>query len=150
MAFGEKKSFFGRLKEGLTKTKDNMVGKIEDVIFQRPEIDEDMMEELEETLILSDIGMETTGKIIDRLRRDIKAEKLDTPEKVMKQIKKIIYPYLIEQKWNSIRHKRQAIKQSLAEGTPTTSEKVLKLGQDITSLGRQAFRLQSEYESFRA
>ena len=90
MAFGEKKSFFGRLKEGLTKTKDNMVGKIEDVIFQRPEIDEDMMEELEETLILSDIGMETTGKIIDRLRRDIKAEKLDTPEKVMKQIKKII------------------------------------------------------------
>ena len=34
MAFGEKKSFFGRLKEGLTKTKDNMVGKIEDVIFQ--------------------------------------------------------------------------------------------------------------------
>ena len=90
MAFGEKKSFFGRLKEGLTKTKDNMVGKIEDVIFQRPEIDEDMMEELEETLILSDIGMETTGKIIDRLRRDIKAEKLDTPEKVMEQIKKII------------------------------------------------------------
>ena len=37
-----------------------MVGKIEDAIFQRPEIDEDMMEELEETLILSDIGMETT------------------------------------------------------------------------------------------
>ena len=68
----------------------------------------------------------------------------------MKQIKKIIYPYLIEQKWNSIRHKRQAIKVSLAEGTPTTSEKMLKLGQDITSLGRQAFRLQSEYESFRA
>ena len=68
----------------------------------------------------------------------------------MKQIKKIIYPYLIEQKWNSIRHKRQAIKASLAEGTPTTSDKVLKLGQDITSLGRQAFRLQSEYESFRA
>ena len=53
MAFGEKKSFFGRLKEGLTRTKNNMVEKIEDVIFQRPEIDEEMMEELEETLILS-------------------------------------------------------------------------------------------------
>ena len=89
MAFGEKKSFFGRLKEGLTKTKDNMVGKIEDVIFQRPTIDEEMMEELEETLILSDIGMETTLKIIDRLRKDIKTEKLDTPEKVMEQIKKL-------------------------------------------------------------
>ena len=90
MAFGEKKSFFGRLKEGLARTKNNMVEKIEDVIFQRPEIDEEMMEELEETLILSDIGMETTGKIIDRLRRDIKTEKLDTPDKVMEQIKKII------------------------------------------------------------
>ncbi len=90
MAFGEKKSFFGRLKEGLTRTKNNMVEKIEDVIFQRPEIDEEMMEELEETLILSDIGMETTGKIIERLRRDIKTEKLDTPDKVMEQIKKII------------------------------------------------------------
>lgn len=90
MAFGEKKSFFGRLKEGLTKTKDNMVGKIEDVIFQRPEIDEEMIEELEETLILSDIGMETTEKIIEQLRKDIKTEKLDTPEKVMEQIKKII------------------------------------------------------------
>lgn len=90
MAFGEKKSFFGRLKEGLTKTKDNMVGKIEDVIFQRPEIDEEMIEELEETLILSDIGMETTEKIIEQLRKDIKTEKLDTPEKVMEQIKMII------------------------------------------------------------
>ena len=90
MAFGEKKSFFGRLKEGLTRTKNNMVEKIEDVIIQRPEIDEEMMEELEETLIISDIGMETTGKIIERLRRDIKTEKLDTPDKVMEQIKKII------------------------------------------------------------
>ena len=90
MAFGEKKSFFGRLKEGLTRTKNNMVEKIEDVIFQRPEIDEEMMEELEETLILSDIGMETKEKIIGRLRRDIKTEKIDTPEGVMEQIKKII------------------------------------------------------------
>ena len=65
MAFGEKKSFFTRLKEGLTKTKDEMVSKIEDVIFQRPAIDEDMLEELEEALILSDIGMDTTEKIIE-------------------------------------------------------------------------------------
>ncbi len=90
MALKEKKSFFSRLKEGLTKTKDNMVGKIEDVIFQRPQIDEDMMEELEETLILSDIGMDTTLKIVGQLRSDIKTERLDTPEKVMAQIKKII------------------------------------------------------------
>ena len=90
MAFGEKKSFFTRLKEGLTKTKDEMVSKIEDVIFQRPAIDEDMLEELEEALILSDIGMDTTEKIIEQLRSDIKTEKLDTPEAVKAQIEKII------------------------------------------------------------
>ena len=90
MAFGEKKSFFTRLKEGLTKTKDEMVSKIEDVIFQRPAIDEDMLEELEEALILSDIGMDTTEKIIAQLRSDIKTEKLDTPEAVKAQIEKII------------------------------------------------------------
>lgn len=90
MAFGEKKSFFTRLKEGLTKTKDEMVSKIEDVIFQRPAIDEDMLEELEEALILSDIGMDTTEKIIAQLRSDIKTEKLNTPEAVKAQIEKII------------------------------------------------------------
>lgn len=90
MAFGEKKSFFTRLKEGLTKTKDEMVSKIEDVIFQRPAIDEDMLEELEEALILSDIGMDTTEKIISQLRSDIKTEKLATPEAVKAQIEKII------------------------------------------------------------
>ncbi|MCI8284965.1 MAG: signal recognition particle-docking protein FtsY [Firmicutes bacterium] len=90
MALGEKKSFFAKLKDGLTKTKDDMIGKIEDVIFQRPAIDEDMMEELEEALILSDIGMETTEKIIDRLREDIKKEKIGTPELVREQIKKIV------------------------------------------------------------
>ena len=90
MAFGEKKSFFTRLKEGLTKTKDEMVSKIEDVIFQGPAIDEDMLEELEEALILSDIGMDTTEKIIAQLRSDIKTEKLDTPEAVKAQIEKII------------------------------------------------------------
>lgn len=90
MALGEKKSFFKRLKEGLAKTKNDMVGKIEDVIFQRPAIDEDMLEELEEALILSDIGMDTTEKIIDQLRTDIKQEKLDTPEKVKAGIEKII------------------------------------------------------------
>ncbi len=90
MAFGEKKSFFTKLKEGLTKTKDEMVSKIEDVIFQRPAIDEDMLEELEEALILSDIGMDTTEKIISQLRSDIKTEKLATPEAVKSQIEKII------------------------------------------------------------
>lgn len=79
--FGEKKKkgFFGRLQE-----------KIEDVILQRPEIDEEMMEELEEVLITSDIGMDTTVKIIDQLREDIKKKNIRTPEGVKERIKEIV------------------------------------------------------------
>lgn len=98
MAFGDKKSFFTKLKEGLSKTKNDMVGKIEDVILRRPEIDEVFLEELEEALILSDIGMDTTQKIIDRLRVDIKQQKLATPEAVNEGIRSIITDILTEDK----------------------------------------------------
>ena len=79
MAFGMKKSFFGKLQE-----------KIEDVIFMRPEIDEDMMDELEEVLITSDIGMDTTMKIISKLREDIKKQNIRDAEGVKTQIKNIV------------------------------------------------------------
>lgn len=79
MAFGIKKSFFGRLQE-----------KIEDVIFMRPEIDEDMLEELEEVLITSDIGMDTTMKITAQLREDIKKMNIRDPEGVKARIKAIV------------------------------------------------------------
>lgn len=80
MAFEKKKKgFFGRLSE-----------RIGDVILARPTIDEDFLDELEEILITSDIGMETTMTIIERLRSDIKHEYLREPEQVKDQLKKII------------------------------------------------------------
>lgn len=102
MAFGEKKGFFARLKEGLTKTKDGMVSKIEDVIFQRPKIDEEMLEELEEALILSDIGMDTTDNIISRLRKDIKTEKLAEPQQVKDHIKQIVAELITREEGNKL------------------------------------------------
>lgn len=80
MAFEKKKKgFFGKLSE-----------KITDVVMGRPAIDEDLLDELEEVLITSDIGMETTMHIVERLREDIKTEKLAEPEQVVDQLKKII------------------------------------------------------------
>lgn len=73
------KSFFGRLQE-----------KIEDVILMRPEVDEEMMEELEEALITSDIGIDTALKIIGQLREDIKGLNIRDPEGVKAQIKAIV------------------------------------------------------------
>jgi fused signal recognition particle receptor len=60
-------SFFDRLKEGLTKTKQGFVGKVE-TIFKDRDVDEETLEELEETLILSDIGASGAREIIERLR----------------------------------------------------------------------------------
>ncbi|MCL1982554.1 MAG: signal recognition particle-docking protein FtsY [Clostridiales bacterium] len=80
MVFGEKKkSFFGRMSE-----------RIADALLARPTIDEEFMEELEEILITSDIGMGTTVKITERLRGDIKDLGIRDQEGVKNQLKKII------------------------------------------------------------
>ena len=77
--FKEKKSFFGRLSE-----------KISDTIMMRGEVDEDLMDELEEVLITSDIGMDTTMKIMDQLRDSIKKERITQPDKVTGSLQKIM------------------------------------------------------------
>ncbi len=77
--FKEKKSFFGRLSE-----------KISDVIMARGTVDEELMDELEEVLITSDIGMDTTMKIMEKLRAYVKGEYVSTPENVKKGLQKIM------------------------------------------------------------
>ena len=61
--------FFEKLKEGLKKTKDSFVSKVETLVNSFTKIDEDFFEELEETLILSDIGAETSADICDSAAR---------------------------------------------------------------------------------
>ena len=75
----EKKGFFSRLKEGLAKTRDNIVKSIDTLFYDASCIDEDFYEELEETLIMGDIGINATQQIIDKLRVEIKANLLTTP-----------------------------------------------------------------------
>lgn len=137
MAFGEKKSFFKRLREGLTKTKDDMIGKIEDVIFQRPEIDEEMLDELEEALILSDIGMDTAEKIIQQLRSDIKTEKLATPEDVRAHIKEIVSRLMTKEEGNALSEERPLV--ILMVGVNGSGK--------TTTMAKLAHRLQEEGKS---
>ncbi|MBQ8563249.1 MAG: signal recognition particle receptor subunit alpha, partial [Firmicutes bacterium] len=77
--FKEKKSFFGRLSE-----------KISDVIMMRAEVDEDLMDELEEILITSDIGMDTTMHIMEQLRAKIKNDNITSPDRVKEALKEIM------------------------------------------------------------
>ena len=67
-----KKGFFARLKEGLTKTRNNIVRGIDSVFSGFSAIDDDFYEELEEILIMGDIGVNATTEIISRLKAQIK------------------------------------------------------------------------------
>lgn len=87
----EKKGFFAKLKEGLSKTKKNLTEQIEGIIFQHRKIDDDFLDELEEILITSDMGVETTMDIIEYIKEETKKRKLeDTLE-----IKNVIKEYLV-------------------------------------------------------
>ena len=82
--------FFDKLKQGLSKTKDSINEKINDVFSNFRKVDEDFLEELEEALIMSDIGIETSTKIIDNLRTRIKKEKIEDEEQVKEALREEI------------------------------------------------------------
>ena len=73
--------FFNRLKEGLTKTRNNIVNGIDSVFSGFSTIDENFYEELEEILIMGDIGVNATEKILDRLRSQVKENHIKEPSK---------------------------------------------------------------------
>ncbi|MBN1552588.1 signal recognition particle-docking protein FtsY [bacterium] len=83
----EEDDFFTRLKKGLSKTKAGFIGRIEKILSGSKTINEDVLDELEETLILSDIGVETTRRIIDDLREKYKKAELSDPEEVKNHIR---------------------------------------------------------------
>lgn len=75
----EKKGFFGRLRDGLTKTRNNIVHGIDSVFGGFSNIDEDFYEELEEILIMGDIGVKATEEILDKLREQVKENHIKEP-----------------------------------------------------------------------
>lgn len=82
--------FFDKLKQGLNKTKESINEKINDVFSNFRKVDENFLEELEEALIMSDIGIETSTKIISNLRERIKKEKIEDEEQVKEALREEI------------------------------------------------------------
>lgn len=82
--------FFDKLKQGLGKTKENMEEKINNVFSSFRKVDENMLEELEEALIMSDIGMDTSLNIISKLRDRIKKENIQDKEQVKQALRDIM------------------------------------------------------------
>ena len=89
-------NLFNKLKEGLTKTRDGLTDKINEVLKLAITIDEELYEELEEILIISDVGMDTTVDIIERLRNKIRKEKINDPKEVKPALKEVIRDILLE------------------------------------------------------
>jgi fused signal recognition particle receptor len=85
-----KQGFFARLRKGLSKTSGKLVGGMESIFTGRKEIDEDLLEELEELFITSDVGVETTMKIIDNVRDELSRKALKNPEELKASLRQQI------------------------------------------------------------
>ena len=86
----EKKSFWKRVREGLSKTKNAIFGQIDDLLKNFVRIDEDLLEELEELLICADVGVSATEEIIEELRERIKDGRLKEKEQITETLREIL------------------------------------------------------------
>ncbi len=86
--------FFEKIKAGLKRTKDSIGEGLNGIFATFRKVDEDLLEELEELLILADVGFETTEKIIDALRNRAKKENIDSAEKLHKALEEILVEFM--------------------------------------------------------
>ena len=86
----EKVSLFERLKQGLSKAKQGITDKVDQVLKSYTKVDEELLEEIEEILITADVGVDTTMSIIDKLTDAIKTKKITDPQDVKGELKLII------------------------------------------------------------
>lgn len=82
--------FFGKIKEGLRKTKESMVKKMQKVVNSFTKIDDELFDQLEETMITSDMGVETSVQICEELRKRIKERGVTDPTLIMEMIQEIV------------------------------------------------------------
>ena len=83
-------NIFGKFKKGLTKTREQVFGQIQDVIFASRKIDDDLLEEIEDLLIAGDVGVDTTLEIIQRVKNEVRRRKFETTEELYDILKSII------------------------------------------------------------
>ena len=126
MAFRSEQGFFGKLGERLGH-----------ILMDRPEVDEDMLDEIEELMIMSDIGMDTTVKVVDELRKKIGTDYLRTAEQVKEGLKEIITGLVDKGERNK-----------LSDESPLIIMMVgINGGGKTTTIGKLAYKLKKEGKS---
>lgn len=98
----KKQGFIKRLFSGLSKTRDQILKGVDDVLSNFKHIDEDLYEELEEALIMADFGVDTTLHIMDLLKEKVKADKISDPVALKPALQEIITRFLTDQPVESI------------------------------------------------
>ncbi len=88
--------FFDRLKKGLTKTRENLTNKIEKLVIGYADIDDELLDELEETLIMADVGIETTERLMTAVRKGIRKKEINSPDDLRPFLQKEITAILSE------------------------------------------------------
>ena len=91
-----KKGFFAKIRDGLRKTKDAMIARMQQVVNTFTKIDDDLFDQLEETMIMSDLGPETSVEICETLRKRVKERGVTDPSLIMGMIQEIITEMLGE------------------------------------------------------
>lgn len=96
----DKKGIFTRLKEGLSRTRSNITSRLDELMKYYSEIDDDFFEELEATLIMADVGIQTTEAIMTHIRRQVKDEKIGDVSKIKDLLRDKVSSILVEDTHN--------------------------------------------------
>lgn len=145
---GEKEGFFSRLKKGLTKTRDNIVNGIDSVFNGFSAIDEDFYEELEEILIMGDIGINATDAILGKLRAQVKENHIKEPSECKEfLIRNIKEQMQVEENAYEFEHQQSVVLVIGVNGVGKTTS-VGKLAGELKKQGRKV--LLAAADTFRA
>ena len=130
----KKVSLFDRLKQGLTKAKQGITDRIDEVLKAYTKVDEELLEDLEEVLITADVGVNTTMDIIEKLEDVIRTKKITDPQDVREELKLIIEDILSKDDTNlDVSHSPTIILMVCVNGVGKT-----------TTIGKLAHRYKSE------
>ena len=124
---------FSKIKEGLKKTRDSILSGVNGIINSFTKIDEELFEELEEALVMSDIGVQTSSEICDKLRKRIKETGITDPSEIMGLMKEIITEMLGEDEGLRLETKPSVILVIGVNGVGKT-----------TTIGKLSLRLKNE------
>lgn len=139
--------FFNKIAEGIKKTRDSIMGGVNRVLNSFTKIDEDFFEELEETLIMCDIGVKTSADICSELRKKVKEEGISSPDEIKKALRDIIAQMLGEDRKLDLSTKPSVILVIGVNGAGKTTT-IGKLAAKLTAQGKKV--IVAAADTFRA